>query len=150
MRKLIRLIVTLSILALPAATAIAADRETFQSPDLPPGLPFSAAVRAGEMVYLSGAIGHVRGEFRLVEGGIGPETRQALTYLKENLERAGSSLDRVVKCTVFLAAIEDFAAMNAVYREFFPTDPPARSTVAVAALVLGARIEVECIALADK
>ena len=99
------------------------------------------------MIYVSGAIGVVRGEPRLVPGGIGPETRQTLTYIKETLERAGSSLERVVKCTVFLADIDDFAAMNEVYRTFFPEAPPARSTVAVAALALGARTEIECIAL---
>jgi reactive intermediate/imine deaminase len=123
-------------------------KQVFQSPDLPPGLPFSAAVRAGDTIYVSGAIGHVRGEPRLVPGGIAPETEQALTYIKETLERAGSSLERAVKCTVFLADIDDFGAMNEVYRTFFPEAPPARSTVAVAALALGARIEVECIAMA--
>ena len=91
-----RLVLIASILMLPSHFAVAADREVFQSPDLPAGLPFSAAVRAGDMIYLSGALGNVRGEVRLVDGGIGPETRQALTYIKENLERAGSSLDRVV------------------------------------------------------
>ena len=131
-----------------ASIAGAAEKQVFQSPDLPPGLPFSAAVRAGDMIYVSGAIGVVRGEPRLVPGGIGPETQQTLTYIKETLERAGSSLDRVVKCTVFLADIDDFAAMNDVYRTFFPEAPPARSTVAVAALALGARTEIECIALA--
>jgi 2-iminobutanoate/2-iminopropanoate deaminase len=123
-------------------------KEVFQSPDLPPGLPFSAAVRAGDMIYLSGVIGHVRGKPRLVSGGIGPETEQALTYVRETLERAGSALDRVVKCTVFLADINDFAAMNEVYRTFFPDAAPARSTIAVFGLALGARIEIECIALA--
>lgn len=126
----------------------AAEKQVFVSPDLPPGLPFSPAVRAGGMVYLSGALGIVPGEPRLVPGGIGPETRQALTYLTDNLALAGSSLDRVVKCTVFLADIADFGGMNQVYREFFPIDPPARTTVAVAALALGARTEIECIALA--
>ena len=100
------------------------------------------------MIYLSGSIGHVCGEPKLVPGGIGPETRQALAYLKENLERAGSSLDRVVKCTVFLSDIGDFGGMNEEYQKFFPVDPPARSTVAVAALALGARTEIECVALA--
>ncbi len=139
----------LALFAVPPATSGAAEmRQVFQSPDLPPGLPFSAAVRAGETIYVSGAIGHVRGEPRLVSGGVGPETERALTYIKEILERAGSSLERVVKCTVFLADIDDFGAMNEVYGRFFPEAPPARSTVAVAALALGARIEVECIALA--
>ncbi len=77
------------------------------------------------MIYLSGSIGHVCGEPKLVPGGIGPETRQALAYLKENLERAGSSLDRVVKCTVFLSDIGDFGGMNEEYQKFFPVDPPA-------------------------
>ena len=126
----------------------AAEKQVFQSPDLPAGLPFSPAVRAGGMIYLSGALGIAPGERRLVPGGIGPETKQALTYLKENLERAGGTLDGVVKCTVFLADIADFGAMNTEYRKFFPVDPPARSTVAVAALALGARTEIECIALA--
>lgn len=146
--KPIKWMLAVAVVALPMSAAPAADREVIGSPDLPPGLPFSPAVRAGDTIYLSGALGNVRGEPRLVPGGIGPETRQALTYLEETLERAGSSMDRVVKCTVFLASIDDFSAMNAVYREFFPTDPPARSTVAVAGLALGARIEVECIALA--
>ena len=123
-------------------------KQVFQSPDLPPGLPFSAAVRGGDTIYVSGAIGHVRGQPQLVAGGIGPETEQALTYVEEILERAGSSLDQVVKCTVFLADIDDFAAMNAVYSTFFREAPPARSTVAVAGLALDARVEIECIALA--
>lgn len=135
--------------AAPPSSGAAEMKQVFQSPDLPPGLPFSAAVRAGDTIYVSGAIGHVRGEPRLIPGGIGPETEQAMTYIKETLERAGSSLDRVVKCTVFLVDIDDFGAMNEVYRTFFPEAPPARSTVAVAALALGARIEVECIAMAD-
>lgn len=140
--------IILLTVCLTPSTGGAVDKQVFASPDLPPGLPFSPAVRAGDMIYLSGALGHVRGEPRLVPGGIGPETTQALTYLKENLERAGSSLDRVVKCTVFLADINDFGGMNQAYRAFFPVDPPARTTVAVAALALGARTEIECIALA--
>jgi len=141
-------VLALTLCLAPAVNGNAADKEVFQSPDLPPGLPFSPAVRAGGMIYLSGSLGIMPGERKLVPGGIGPETEQALTYLQENLERAGSTLDRVVKCTVFLADIADFSAMNAEYRKFFPTDPPARSTVAVAALALGARTEIECIALA--
>lgn len=131
-----------------ASQGQAADKQVFQSDDLPSGLPFSPAVKAGGFVFLAGALGIVPGEPRLVPGGIGPETRQALTYLKQNLELAGSTLDKVVKCTVFLADMGDFRAMNAVYREFFPTEPPARTTVAVAGLALGARTEIECIALA--
>lgn len=148
-RSVLAAIALVAGLAVPASGA-APMKEVFQSPDLPPGLPFSAAVRAGDTIYVSGAIGHLRGEPRLVPGGVGPETEQALTYVKEILERAGSSLERVVKCTVFLADIDDFQDMNEVYGRFFPNAPPARSTVAVAALALGARIEVECIAMAGE
>lgn len=147
-RALFAQVFAVALCLAPVMSGHAADKQVFQSPDLPPGLPFSPAVRAGGMIYLSGALGHVRGEPTLVPGGIGPETRQALTYLKENLERAGSSLDKVVKCTVFLADMADFRAMNEEYRKFFPTDPPARTTVAVAGLALGARTEIECVALA--
>jgi len=142
-------VLALALILMSASVGHAADKQVFQSPDLPPGLPFSPAVRAGDMIYLSGSLGIEPGERRLVPGGIGPETKQALTYLQENLERAGGTLDGVVKCTVFLADIADFSAMNVEYRKFFPVDPPARSTVAVAALALGARTEIECVALAD-
>jgi reactive intermediate/imine deaminase len=107
--------------------------------------PYSAAVRLGDTLYVSGQLGTAPGK-GLVPGGIGPETRQTLENMKGILERHGSSLDQVAKCTVFLADIKDFAAFNEVYREFFKTNLPARSTVAVSGLVIGARIEIECIA----
>jgi reactive intermediate/imine deaminase len=81
-----------------------------------------------------------------VPGGIVPETRRTLENIRGILEAAGSSLDRVVKCTVYLADIGDFAAMNEVYASFFPSDPPARSTIAGSGLALGARVEIECLA----
>jgi len=79
---------------------------------------------------------------------VGPETRQTLENIKRVLEHAGSSMDRVAKCTVFLQDIADYAAMNEVYATFFPKDPPARSTVAGSGLALGARVEIECLAVA--
>src|SRR2546429_6674719 len=79
---------------------------------------------------------------------IAGQTRQVLENIKAVLAFAGSSLDRAVKCTVFLADIQDFAAMNAVYATYFPKDPPARSTVAASGLAGGARVEIECIATA--
>ena len=85
----------------------------------------------------------------LVPGGVDTETRQSLTNLKNVLEAAGSSLSQVVKTTVFLADMADFARMNMIYGEFFPNDPPARSTVAVAALPRGGRVEIELIAYLD-
>ncbi len=110
-------------------------------------LPYSDAVRAGNILFLSGAIGTPPGTRQLVPGGLVPETRQTLENIKRNLETNGSSLDRVVKCTVMLADIGDFDAMNSVYREYFPTNKPARSTFGVSGLALGARIEIECIAM---
>jgi reactive intermediate/imine deaminase len=109
------------------------------------GAPLSPVVRAGDLLFMSGQLGTVPGQ-GLVEGGIGPETRQALENIKRVVEGAGSSMDRIVKCTVFLADIADFRAMNEAYRAFFPQNPPARSTVGVGGLVLDARVEIECIA----
>ncbi|HET7711620.1 MAG TPA: Rid family detoxifying hydrolase [Thermoanaerobaculia bacterium] len=110
------------------------------------GLPYSDAVRVGDLLFLAGTIGADPASRRLVEGGIVAETQQALENIKANLEAHGSSLDRVVKCTVFLAEIEDFEAMNGVYRRYFPVNRPARTTVSVKALPAGAKIEIDCIA----
>lgn len=109
-------------------------------------LPFSAAVRVDNMLYLSGALGYDREKGALVEGGIRPETRKTLENISATLEMFGSSMDRVVKCTVFLADISEWAAMNEVYVEFFP-NKPARSALGVNGLALGARTEIECIAV---
>ncbi|MGZ5473146.1 MAG: Rid family detoxifying hydrolase [Thermoanaerobaculia bacterium] len=109
-------------------------------------LPYSDAVRSGNLLFLSGTVGANPATRQLVEGGVVAETRQALENVKSNLEAHGSSMDRVVKCSVFLADIADFEKMNGVYREFFPANKPARTTIGVAALPLGARVEIECVA----
>lgn len=109
-------------------------------------LPFSEAVRVGHMLYLSGQLGFDPETSSLVEGGIGPETRQTLDNIKATLEKHGSSMAEVVKCTVFLADINEWAAMNAVYITYFPTNPPARSALGSSGLALGARTEIECMA----
>jgi 2-iminobutanoate/2-iminopropanoate deaminase len=109
-------------------------------------MPFSAAVRVGDMLYLSGTLGIDPGTGRLVEGGISAETKQLMENIAAALVRYGSSLDRVVKCTVFLADIEEWAAMNAVYRSFFGDHPPARSALGASGLALDARVEIECMA----
>lgn len=124
--------------------------ESFRTDALPAELPFSAALRAGELVFTSGQIGNVPGEMRLVEGGLRAEAQQALEHLRAAVEAAGSSLDRVVKCTVFFADMKDFQPCNDVYREFFGNHLPARSGVEVKGLALGARVEIECIALAGE
>ena len=108
--------------------------------------PYSQGIRANGFVFASGQIGldPATGEF--VKGGIVEQSRQALLNVKNVLEAAGSNLDKAVKTTVFLKDINDFAAMNAVYSEFFKTDCPARSAVQVAALPKGALVEIEVIA----
>jgi reactive intermediate/imine deaminase len=111
-------------------------------------LPFSQAVRVGDVLYLSGQIGLTPGTRSLAPGGIGPETRQTLENIRTVLEANGSGMDRVVKCTVFLADIAEWPAMNDVYRGFFRAGrAPARSAVAGSGLALGARVEIECIAV---
>jgi reactive intermediate/imine deaminase len=110
-------------------------------------LPFSESVRVGDMLYLSGQLG-TDSTGQLVPGGIGPETRQALSNIAAALVRHGSSLDRVVKCTVMLADITEWAEMNEVYVSFFGSHRPARSAFGTGGLALGARLELECMALA--
>jgi len=109
--------------------------------------PYSQAVCVGEFVFAAGQVAIDPAQGKLIEGDIAMQTRQALTNLAAVLEAAGSSLAQVVKTTVFLQSMGDFADMNAVYAEFFPSHPPARSTVQVAALPLGARVEIEAIAV---
>ncbi len=111
--------------------------------------PYSQAIRTEGLVFTAGQVGLNPETMELVEGGVEAQTRQALTNLKSVLESADSGLNFVVKTTVFLQNMGDFAAMNAVYAEFFPENPPARSTVAVAALPKGALVEIECLALAN-
>ncbi|MCP4899484.1 MAG: RidA family protein [bacterium] len=110
-------------------------------------LPFSEAVQVGDLLFLSGKIGRPPGGAELVPGGITEETRQTLENMKATLERHGSSLDRVVKCTVFLADIAEWPIMNETYRTYFPNNPPARSALAASGLAMGARVEIECIAV---
>jgi len=110
-------------------------------------LPFSALVRVGPMLYLSGQLG-TDSTGHLVAGGIGPETAQALTNIRTLLEAHGSGLDRVVKCTAMLADMAEWGAMNQEYVRFFPGHRPARSAFGTSGLALGARIELECTALA--
>jgi len=112
------------------------------------GLPFSPAIRTGNLVFLSGEIGNVPGTRNLVPGGVSAETRQAMENIRAVLEAAGSSMDRIVKCTVYLADLAEYQAMNAVYATYFTADPPARSAIQVAGLVFGARVEIECVAIA--
>ncbi len=109
--------------------------------------PYSPAIRHGNFLFTSGQIGLDPATAKLVPGGVEAEARQALTNLASLLEAGGSSFDKVLKTTLFLTDMADFAKVNAVYAEFFGAEPPARSTVAVRALPGGALVEVESIAL---
>lgn len=109
--------------------------------------PYSQGVIANGMVFTAGQVPLVPGTKSFVEGGIREQTRQSLENVKGVLEAAGTSLDKVIKVTVFLQSMDDFAAMNEVYATYFIENPPARSAVEVAKLPLGAMVEIEAIAL---
>jgi len=112
--------------------------------DLSANRPFSEAVRVGNLLILSGQIGRNPETGALPPGGIKPETKQTMENIKRTLEKYGSSLDQVVKCTVMLADISEWSAMNEVYVTYFVDHKPARSAFGTSGLALGARLEIEC------
>jgi 2-iminobutanoate/2-iminopropanoate deaminase len=109
--------------------------------------PYSQAIRAGNVIYTSGQLGLVPLTGMLADGGVEAETRQALTNLHSILVSAGADMANVLKTTVFLRDIRDYAQMNSIYSEFFTGAPPARSAIQVAALPKGAAVEIEAVAL---
>jgi 2-iminobutanoate/2-iminopropanoate deaminase len=109
--------------------------------------PYSAGVKTEHFIYTAGQLGIVPETGNIIDGGVESETRQALKNIHNILEEGGSSLNWVVKTTVFLRDMNDFSLMNSIYAEFFLDNPPARSTVQVAALPKGAAVEIEAIAL---
>jgi 2-iminobutanoate/2-iminopropanoate deaminase len=124
------------------------DRKVVISENAPKALgPYSVAIRAGMFVFTAGQGGLDPRSGNLVPGGIDAETRQVLTNILNVLADAGSGMDAVVKTTVFMTDLAEFSKMNAVYAEFFPENPPARSTVQVAALPKDGRVEIEAVAL---
>ena len=115
------------------------------------GLPFSQAVRVGEVLYLSGALGNVPGKLELVPGGLEAETRQTMANIGAVLKANGLTFDDVFKCTVMLADMNEWAAFNRVYLTYFKPDRlPARSAFGASSLALNARIELECWAYAGE
>ncbi len=140
----------LALLAL-ASTAGAGERSKIEYLNsgkvVPATLPFSEAVRVGDTLYLSGQVGIKPGTMQVVPGGIREEARQTLENIKTSLEANGYAMGDVVKCTVMLADISEWAAFNEVYRTFFSAPYPARSALGANGLALGARVEVECIAV---
>ena len=109
-------------------------------------MPFSESVKVGNTLFISGQIGNMPGTLTLAPGGIGPETQRALENISAIVQRHGSTMKQVIKCTVFLADIKEWPAFNEVYREYFKTHPPARSALATSGLAFNARTEIECIA----
>jgi 2-iminobutanoate/2-iminopropanoate deaminase len=117
---------------------------------LPTGLPFSEAVRVGNTLYLSGQIGVLPGTLKLIDGGITTESRQTMDNIKTTLETHGYTLQDLVKCTVMLADIKEWSAFNDIYKTYFTTHFPARSALGANGLAMGARVEVECMAVKAK
>jgi 2-iminobutanoate/2-iminopropanoate deaminase len=124
------------------------NRQVVRAENAPKAIgPYSQAIIANGFVYTAGQIGIDPATGQLVDGGIAEQTTQTLKNVSAVLQAAGTSLDRVVKTTVYLHTISDFPHMNKVYAEFFKTDPPARSTVGDIDLPLGAQVEIEVVAL---
>jgi 2-iminobutanoate/2-iminopropanoate deaminase len=122
---------------------------TEQAPAPFQGAPYSQAIKANGLVFVSGQLALVPGGKELVPGGIAEQTEQVLANLRAILEAAGSSLEQIVKTTVFLQKLDDFGGMNEVYARHIGSVPPARSTVEVAKLPSGALVEIEAVALLD-
>ena len=132
--------------AAPDVTAASAAPDVEYFPRPVGEYPFAEAVRVGNMLWLSGQIGTDPVTDELVPGGIEAETRRTMDNIRAALERHGSAMDRVVKCTVMMADMAEWPAMNAIYRTYFEGRFPARSAFGATGLALGARVEIECVA----
>jgi len=140
------LVSSVALLLVSACAGTRPPEIAFLTPFGPPTNPFSPAVRVGSTLYLAGQLG-TDSTGALVKGGIEAETRQTMRNIANVLSKTGSSMDRVVKCTAFLADMKEWPAMNTVYATFFPTNKPARSAFGATGLALNARVEIECIAI---
>ncbi len=132
--------------AAPSGAVSGTDRVVVNPPGISPLVPaYSVAIRAGNQVFVSGMTGIKPGTQDIIEGGVAAQTRQTLENIRTSLIAAGATMAQVGECTVFLVDMADYAAMNAVYIEFFRVDPPARATLAVSALPRpAARVEIKC------
>ena len=140
-----RILILLSALLVSGCTQPATEQQPVEIERYPfqGSAPLSEAVRVGDTIYLSGKLGLSREG----EQGITAETQRTMEAIKSSLEEKGATLSDVVKCTVFLADMADYGAMNDVYRQYFPENPPARSAVGAGSLVANALVEIECIAV---
>ncbi|MGQ0650337.1 MAG: RidA family protein [Gemmatimonadaceae bacterium] len=128
-------------------TRVTENGVTWITPYGRPTRPFTPAVQVGNLLFLAGQIGTAaNAQGAVVPGGIRAETRQTMLNIQDVLEKSGSSFERVVKCTVFMADMREWDTMNEVYVTFFPRNKPARSALGANGLALGARVEIECIA----
>jgi 2-iminobutanoate/2-iminopropanoate deaminase len=149
MRQLSRVVrVGLAVTGLVVPAVAGAQRQAVVPAGMNASATLTPGIRAGDVIYTSGQLGLARGA---TDSTIQTQTKKALENVKAVVEAGGGTMASVVKCTVFLVDVKDFAGMNSVYSSFFPKEPPARSTVIVAALVsAAAKLEVECIATVTK
>ena len=149
MRQIIMMVLAALISFSGSASAQQSSKVEFMNSGTvtPNTLPFSEAVRVNDTVYLSGMIGNLPGTLKLAPGGIREETRQVMENIKAVLGAHGYTLKNLVKCTVMLADISEWPAFNEVYKTYFEPPFPARSAFAGSGLAMGARVEVECIAV---
>jgi 2-iminobutanoate/2-iminopropanoate deaminase len=126
-------------------------REIIRTEKAPKAIgPYSAGVKTEQFIFTAGQLGIIPESGNIIDGGIENETRQSILNIQHILEEAGSSLNLIVKTTVFLRDMNEFSRMNAVYGEFFKENPPARSTIQAAALPKNGAVEIEAIALVDR
>ncbi len=148
MMNKITTLISVTLTTLFGFNAIADEKPTieFHNPPEYQHFPFSAAVRVGNMLYMSGQVGNIPGQNTVVPGGIESETHQIMKNIKATAEKYGSSIDEIVKCTVFIDNMEEWGALSAIYRGYFGDNPPARSALGADGLAIGALAEIECIA----
>jgi 2-iminobutanoate/2-iminopropanoate deaminase len=143
------ILLTLALQDGSSAPQVGEGRRVIQAGPNTGGLPYSPGILAGNTLYLAGTIGEDTAN-NIVPGGIRAETRQALANVEEVLKAAGMSFQDVTSVTVYITSFDDFAGFNEIYQQVFPTDPPARATVQVAALIGGARVELQMIAVGPR
>ncbi len=132
---------------LSSRAVFASEPDFYRDPSLPDWAPFSSAVTVGDTIYVSGHLGRDPETNKLISDDAADQTRQTLANMERTLKAVGAELSDVVKCTIFLDDMADYTAMNAAYAESFPGDKPARSTIGADGLAIGAKVEIECIAV---